>query len=352
MNSGAQVTNPATSSQKPERVDDPAKIAESLSHEITARIEPEEKVSNSRPISTCSIASTGSSRASTVTVGATMTATKTVTKTPSSVVPGKTVISGNVAGTMASTAGRPGSAKRKVCELKCSEIRWFCKRDTDTKWTPFKGYDSTVLELAYRKHKDIPLDEMLQSHRNELPQTEQVIVLNGLYQLTMDKEGSNFDEISSVYWKEDTMQIRRGTWFSTDGSLQPEQVELADKIEEHHLKSFRGQIIPESPVFSETETSKKPVLTSLKWGENQEVRWNSVIDVSIVNIKRGNAIVNFFTRGKSITYLRRGYNEETRFEDGKPNFSDLILVVHGIGQKVMKILLLKILLRFGMKLRI
>ncbi|KAI1728276.1 DDHD domain-containing protein [Ditylenchus destructor] len=220
------------------------------------------------------------------------------------------------------------SKKQRVTELKNSEVRWFMRRDPDSKWTPFNGYDSTVLELAYRKRNDLELDEEMQAIGHELPVTDEVIVLNGLFKLDSEK----LDEIISIYWKDESTKICRGTWFNAD-SMQPLDMKLADAIEEHHLKHFRGQQIPDSPVFSEAETSKKPVLTSLKWNENEEIRWNSVIDVTSTSSKKGHVISRFITWGKGTTYFKRGYTHETQFEDGRPNFSDLILVVHGIGQK-------------------
>lgn len=71
----------------------------------------------------------------------------------------------------------------------------------------------------------------------------------------------------------------------------------------------------------------------MRWNDHEEVRWNSVIDVSISNLKKGNRIIRFVTRSKGTTYLKRSYNEETFYKEAKPLFSDLILVVHGIGQK-------------------
>ncbi len=40
--------------------------------------------------------------------------------------------------------------------------------------------------------------------------------------------------------------------------MQPLVMDLADAIEENHLLSFRGQLIPDAPVFSDSEASKKP----------------------------------------------------------------------------------------------
>lgn len=32
-----------------------------------------------------------------------------------------------------------GKKKKRVTDLKCNEVRWFLKKDTDTKWSPLKG---------------------------------------------------------------------------------------------------------------------------------------------------------------------------------------------------------------------
>ncbi|CAD5216486.1 unnamed protein product [Bursaphelenchus xylophilus] len=128
------------------------------------------------------------------------------------------------------------------------------------------------------------------------------------------------------------MKIRRGSWFYAD-TMQPVAEELAEAIEKHHLEKFRNQMIPDSPVFNENEVNKKPVLTMLKWEEHDEVRWNSVIDVSFYNNTKANRLFRFVTRGKGVFPLKRGFSSEASIDEGMPNFSDLILVVHGIGQK-------------------
>uniref|UniRef100_A0A915M781 DDHD domain-containing protein n=1 Tax=Meloidogyne javanica TaxID=6303 RepID=A0A915M781_MELJA len=179
--------------------------------------------------------------------------------------------------------------KRKVVELFCSEVRWFFRRKEDTKWMPFRGYDSTVLEVAFRRQKGLEFDEETTKFLYSLP--ESVIVMEGNY--VADEQLQN---INAIYWKEDTFQIRRGTWFYME-TCQPLPDDFADTIETHHLKSFKGNVIPETPVFSESESSKKPELTTVKWGD-EKVCWNSVVDVHIAS--KSNAV---------------------------------ILVIHGIGQK-------------------
>uniref|UniRef100_A0AC35FS09 DDHD domain-containing protein n=1 Tax=Panagrolaimus sp. PS1159 TaxID=55785 RepID=A0AC35FS09_9BILA len=219
-----------------------------------------------------------------------------------------------------------GKKKRLVTDLKCSEIRWFLKKDNDTKWSPLKGYDSMIVEVAWRNRNGIVVDEETQKLFNEMPKTDDVICLEGLYMLDTKSE-----RLDSVYWKDESLPLRRGSWFQVD-TMQPLSMDLADTIEKHHLTSFRNQSIPEGPVFSDTESSKRPVLTTISWNEHDEIRWNSVIDIVWYNNSKTNRLIRFVTRSKG-TVLRRGYTEEANLDDGKPNFSDLILVVHGIGQK-------------------
>ena len=219
-----------------------------------------------------------------------------------------------------------GKKKRRVTDLKCSEIRWFLKKDNDTKWSPLKGYDSMIVEVAWRNRNGIVVDEETQKLFDEMPKTDDVIVLEGLYMLDTKSE-----RLDSVYWKDESLPLRRGSWFQVD-TMQPLSMDLADTIEKHHLTSFRDQSIPDGPVFSDTESSKRPILTTIPWNEHDEIRWNSVIDIVWYNNSKTNRLIRFVTRSKG-TVLRRGYTEEAQLDDGRPNFSDLILVVHGIGQK-------------------
>uniref|UniRef100_A0A915AY74 DDHD domain-containing protein n=1 Tax=Parascaris univalens TaxID=6257 RepID=A0A915AY74_PARUN len=223
----------------------------------------------------------------------------------------------------------PRSKKRRVVELKCSEVRWFYRRKgVETKWTPFRGCDSMLLEVYWRSRKDIDLDAATNAHIcsvNNHVNTKSPVVLDGLYYVS-----ETITSIYSIYWKDDEMEIRRGTWFLAE-SLQPINAEMADPIEAHHLHIFRSQMIPDTPVFSEKESSKKPLLTELKLQDQYEVRWNSVIDITLYNNSKTSRLLRYITWGKG-TPLKRGYEEAT-WDDGKRIISHLILVVHGIGQK-------------------
>ncbi|KAE9555422.1 hypothetical protein FO519_001359 [Halicephalobus sp. NKZ332] len=243
----------------------------------------------------------------------------------------------NLATTPAKAASvSPGSQKKKrrVTELQCGEIRWFVKKEGESKWTPLKGYDSLIIEVAWRRRNDIAIDPSTALLLDEIPKTENVIVLDGLYMLD-----ENSEKLDSVYWKDESIPLRRGFWFHAD-NMQPLAMDLATAIEKHHLQSFKDQSIPEGPVFSDTESSKRPVLTSLNWDEHEEIRWNSVIDIVWYNNSKASKFIRFVTRSKG-TVLKRGYSEEAQIGDGRPNFSDLILVVHGIGQKGYETLIAK-----------
>uniref|UniRef100_A0A1I7YIL8 DDHD domain-containing protein n=1 Tax=Steinernema glaseri TaxID=37863 RepID=A0A1I7YIL8_9BILA len=222
---------------------------------------------------------------------------------------------------------RSRKKKRRVTELSCEEVRWFYRRSgAEPKWTAFKGYDSMMLEINWRRRNNVDIEAKTLEAIESLPKTNNVVVLDGLYKLEED-----FTTISAMYWKEDQLEIRRGTWFVAD-SLQPIVPDVADAIEAHHLQQFRDQLIPEGPVFSEKEASKKPLLTELKLEENEEVRWNSVIDTYLYSNTKTSRLLRYITWGKG-TALKRGYAEISSLEDAKPNFAHLILVVHGIGQK-------------------
>ncbi|VDM49749.1 unnamed protein product [Toxocara canis] len=124
---------------------------------------------------------------------------------------------------------------------------------------PPRSCDSMLLEVYWRKCNGVDLDAPTSAHvyaMNNHGNIKSAVVLDGLYSVS-----ETITSIHSIYWKDDEMEIRRGTWFLAE-SLQPINPEMADPIEKHHLNVFRLQTIPETPVFSEKESSKKP-FTSL-----------------------------------------------------------------------------------------
>ncbi|VDO33198.1 unnamed protein product [Brugia timori] len=229
----------------------------------------------------------------------------------------------------------PRHRKRRVTELKCSEVRWFHRKSgTETKWTAFKGVDSLLLEVYWRQQMQIDLDQNTESYLQTLKLSTSVVVLDGLYRASEDL--TIFFRLTRKIL-DDTIEIRRGTWFLAE-NLQPIDPSMADPIESHHLHIFRSQTIPDAPVFSDKESSKKPitptqfsVLAELKLQDQYEVRWNSVIDITLYNNSKTSRLLRYITWGKG-TPLKRGY-EEAEWDDGKRIIKHLILVVHGIGQK-------------------
>uniref|UniRef100_A0A0N4WST3 DDHD domain-containing protein n=1 Tax=Haemonchus placei TaxID=6290 RepID=A0A0N4WST3_HAEPC len=213
----------------------------------------------------------------------------------------------------------------QVTELRCCEVRWFYRKNEVDKWINFNGKDSLFLEAKYRSVFSIPLDEQMTVEllENGFTFRQSVVVLEGLY-----KVNDELTKVEAIYWKGDSCEIRRGTWFFQD--WQPLEPPVAEAIEAHHLQYFRGQTIPEGlTVFSAKEASNKPQLTELQL-EGMEIRWSSVIDVSL-SFKRG-AILRYIGWGKSQA-LRRGFHKDAEWDDGPAEISHLILVVHGIGQK-------------------
>ncbi|XGW07972.1 hypothetical protein V3C99_010808 [Haemonchus contortus] len=220
---------------------------------------------------------------------------------------------------------KAASKRPKVTELRCCEVRWFYRKNEVDKWINFNGRDSLFLEAKYRSVFSIPLDEQMTVEllENGFTFRQSVVVLEGLY-----KANDELTKVEAIYWKGDSCEIRRGTWFFQD--WQPLEPPVAEAIEAHHLQYFRGQTIPEGlTVFSAKEASNKPQLTELQL-EGMEIRWSSVIDVSL-SFKRG-AILRYIGWGKSQA-LRRGFHKEAEWDDGPAEISHLILVVHGIGQK-------------------
>lgn len=87
------------------------------------------------------------------------------------------------------------------------------------------GYDSSVIEVAYRRQTHL---EAPSSVLSLLPEAPFRVVLDGFFRVNTD-----FTAIESLYWNDESLRIRRGTWF-----IQPENIPLpaeqADKIERKH----------------------------------------------------------------------------------------------------------------------
>lgn len=112
-----------------------------------------------------------------------------------------------------------------------------------------------ALELTHRSLNNIPLDAHAKEIVTQFSISEKISLFDNLYE--WDPK-NNADQITSIYWKDDSIKIRRGTWFYADGTLQPLDEQVANEIEKHHLEKFRNQTILTSSAFSEGEASKRP----------------------------------------------------------------------------------------------
>jgi hypothetical protein len=101
---------------------------------------------------------------------------------------------------------------------------------------------------------NIPLDAHAKEIITQFAITEKISLFDNLYEWDPKQSA---DQISSIYWKDDSIKIRRGTWFYAD-TLQPLEENVADDIEKHHLEKFRNQTILTSSAFSDSEVSKRP----------------------------------------------------------------------------------------------
>uniref|UniRef100_A0AC35TZQ4 DDHD domain-containing protein n=1 Tax=Rhabditophanes sp. KR3021 TaxID=114890 RepID=A0AC35TZQ4_9BILA len=217
--------------------------------------------------------------------------------------------------------------RKRVGPLNVTEVRWFYKKAAEYKFVPFKGYDSVIIELRYRQKENICIEEGISEELvRENKENKDIIVMDGLYKLDED----SFAKILPIYWKNDEFEIIRGSWF-TGVDMQPLSKEMAASIEKNHYDHFKDQFIPDGPVFDLNDSTKKPVLTFIKVG-NDEVKWNSVIDIFLFSNTTTSKVLRYFSFSKGEA-LVRGYNEICKPEEGRPNFTDLVLVVHGIGQK-------------------
>lgn len=82
--------------------------------------------------------------------------------------------------------------KEYVDHLQPEEVRWFFKKDTDKKWTPFIGYDSLRIECRFRVQQQNGTDDLTEA---EVADIDQILVRGGLYEVDVPKKSCK-----PVYW--------------------------------------------------------------------------------------------------------------------------------------------------------
>lgn len=137
--------------------------------------------------------------------------------------------------------------------------------------------------------------------------------------------------------------MARGTWFleASTGNWQPldgSSPDLATKIEEQHLKMFNNTPIPPRTIAQKMALTK--VLCEVEDAEEEQkpgrgalVRWYGIEDVLVFNHSQPSRLWRYLRLSPSGTRLVRGYKTEARMDDGPPPVTDLLFVIHGIGQK-------------------
>ena len=256
--------------------------------------------------------------------------------------------------TIAGSSSPIKPVKKKVTELTCSEIRWFYEKTGDNKWTPFRGLHSNsskwdtfqdMTRLRWNSRIELSTTFRWMHERRKWSANSpfrkrshsSTIFTSGTsrtsptwsHQFTGKTTTSKFDEaLGSTpisHWKRTlVMPLKSTIWRNSEIKSSPIRRCLASMIAQ------RDQVNHPIVTFQIVCIS---VLTQLKWGHHDEVQWNSVIDVLFYNNTKANRMLRFVTRAKGVYHLKRGYSVEADIDDGRPDFSDLILVIHGIGQK-------------------
>ena len=143
------------------------------------------------------------------------------------------------------------------------------------------GADSLLLEVRWRQKNDVPIDRKTVENVAQQCKRPTVVVLDGLYKLSetgtevtpifwngaqftkypeipgkYPEYPENHPENPEIFVTDTALELRRGSWFLAE-NFQPINPEYAAQIEEHHLKNFRGQNIPEGQVFFDKDNTKK-----------------------------------------------------------------------------------------------
>ncbi|KAL4630375.1 phospholipase DDHD1 [Arapaima gigas] len=247
-----------------------------------------------------------------------------------------------------------------VRELGPEEVRWFY-RDERRTWKPFVGHDSLRVELTHRRLCELKPGEA-GSDGAEGPErggeergpreVEPVCVRGGLYEVDVQER-----ECYPIYWnQQERIPVMRGQWF-VDGTWLPLEEDESDLIELEHLERFRGQPMEDTfdpDAVAVTVDSKdgesKPgcwAIHSVKLSRSH-VDWHSVDEVYLYSDATTSKIARTVTQklgfskaSSSGTRLHRGFVEEASLEDKPPQTTHIVFVVHGIGQKMDQLRIIK-----------
>ncbi|EFP10408.1 hypothetical protein CRE_22917 [Caenorhabditis remanei] len=256
----------------------------------------------------------------------------------------KTYLDANNLGDRPDIAKGPESAVYRTIAtefpgMKCCQVRWLyfdCKK---LLYIPLKGKDSQLIEIKHRLLHGIELDREAQriydaylvKYNFETPldcnngnvkfserrstdtedesDSPKPLVLNGLYKV--NKKNSR---IYSVYWRNESMKLVRGTYFKFNG--QPIEEQLTKDIETHLERFYDEMFRMEAPV-KDAESETLPIPSPLYTHDNL-IEWTSLFDLTIQGPDQNR------------TSLVR-YHERASWTDDYPKIEHLVFVVHGVG---------------------
>ena len=121
-------------------------------------------------------------------------------------------------------------------------VRWFYATDVPirkphllnwtpssaaSKFTPFSPHDSRLLETTYQK----AIKQILGGNKPDVPKVH--VLEDQLFEVDLLERS-----LSPVYWSGPVFEVRRGTWFISEGNkpLVPCPEQLAEEIEQLHEK--------------------------------------------------------------------------------------------------------------------
>ncbi|KAJ7340070.1 Phospholipase ddhd1 [Desmophyllum pertusum] len=160
------------------------------------------------------------------------------------------------------------------------------------------------------------------------------IVKGGLYEVDVVAR-----HCTPIYWKDKSLPVIRGTWFTGSTSLdlwQPLSEEDGEQIELSHQTMWRAMGFPVGPIENDRAISEHQGLGQLKL-KGFHVEWNDIADVWLYwDDVKSRIIRNVgekigFSSGAA-TQIHRGYHTNASPDDKPPDICHLVFVVHGIGQ--------------------
>ncbi|VDP72054.1 unnamed protein product [Echinostoma caproni] len=214
-------------------------------------------------------------------------------------------------------------------EIPVESVRWFYGRGSAhaNTWKAFCGADSINIENGFRAMR----------HNRDASFDGKVVVRAGLFEVDLHTNLCN-----PIFWpgekrsqhsgKRDwcTTPIQRGLWFNKINWV-PLDFTLASLIEQEHVRIM-------IPKLRELQNSKKSKRTIHKMNhEGHSVNWTANGEVFLVT-RLAQPFAHVKLQGDlSSVPIARGFHRIASPTDCKPPVTQLVFVVHGIGQQLASI---------------